>query len=213
MAYRTTETIRNRKRATRDAILHAARAHIAKGGYQAAQMQAVAASAGIATGTVYRYFDSKALLFAEVFRRVAQHEVDMVAATATRGTSCRERLQALITTFTTRALRAPRLAYALLAEPVDPIVEAERIAFRQAYARIIAALLLAGIHDHSFTDQDPNLAAAALVGILSETLVGPLSPTLHHNQTPGARTNEALVQSISAICLRAVSRNAEIRPA
>lgn len=213
MAYRETATIRGRKQDTRDAILNAARAHIAEGGYQAAQMQTVAASAGIATGTVYRYFDSKASLFAEVFRRVAQHEVEMVAVAGARDESCPERLRALATTFTQRALRAPRLAYALLAEPVDPLVETERLAFRQAYARIIADVLNDGIVDGSFAAQDSELSAAALVGVLSETLVGPLSPTLIGRQAREPDAHDSLVRHITAICLRTVTPNATVEHA
>ena len=48
-----------------------------------------------------------------------------------------------------RDLRAPRaararLAYALLAEPVDPAVEAERLAFRRAYRDVFAAAVARG---------------------------------------------------------------------
>lgn len=205
MAYRETEAVRSRKRDTRDAILTAARAHIARGGYQAAQMQALAASAGIATGTIYRYFDSKAALFAQVFRRVAQHEVDMVAAAAARPGTCPVRLQTVVTTFMQRALRAPRLAYALLAEPVDPLVEAERLTFRRAYARVFAGLLRDGIADGSFASQDPELSAAALVGMLNETLVGPLSPDLTGSNAATSTSGDALIRSITAVCLRAVT--------
>lgn len=205
MAYRETDKVRSRKRDTRDAILSAARAHIARGGYQAAQMQAVAASAGFATGTVYRYFDSKAALFAQVFERVAQHEVDVVEATAARAGTCRERLERTLHTFMARALRAPRLAYALLAEPVDPLVESECLVFRRAYARVFTNLLREGIADGSFAAQEPDLAAAALVGVLNETLVGPLSPELTASRAGEPSSDTELINAITAVCLRAVT--------
>ena len=75
----------------------------------------------MATGTVYRHFASKADLFSEVFRRAAQREVDAVADAARRSPDAVE-------TFARRALAGRRLAWALLAEPVDPVVEAERLA-------------------------------------------------------------------------------------
>src|SRR6267142_2013286 len=62
---------------------------------------------------------------AEVSRRAAQHEVDAVIAAATLANG--------VETFARRALAGRRLAWALLAEPVDPVVEAERLAFRRAY--------------------------------------------------------------------------------
>src|SRR3954462_3078332 len=55
---------------------------IARGGYQEARVAAVAARAGVATGTVYRHFPSKADLFAEVFRSVSRREVDAARAAA-----------------------------------------------------------------------------------------------------------------------------------
>ena len=75
-----------------------------------------------------------------------------------------------------RALRNPRLAWALIAEPVDPRVDAERIAYRARYAELIAAGLEAGIAAGELPSQDVRLTAAALVGGCGEALVGPLSP-------------------------------------
>ena len=53
---------------------------MAEGGWRHAQVAAVAAKAGLATGTVYRYFPSKADLFAEVLANVSRRERDVVAA-------------------------------------------------------------------------------------------------------------------------------------
>jgi AcrR family transcriptional regulator len=47
------------QRERRNRILDAAIATAAQGGYEAVQMRAVAARAGVAVGTVYRYFPSK----------------------------------------------------------------------------------------------------------------------------------------------------------
>lgn len=207
MAYRETEQIRARKESQRSAILEAARARIAAGGYQAAQMQSLAADAGIATGTVYRYFDSKAELFAEVFRTVVRAEVHAVDAAAHGAGAPAARLRAVVETFVHRALRAPRLAYALLAEPVDPLVESERLLFRHTYAGIIEAVLRDGIAAGDFAEQDPRLTAAALVGLMSETLVGPLSPYPETETMvpPHDMTERQLIEAIVALCLRAVT--------
>jgi AcrR family transcriptional regulator len=157
MAYRTTERALARRTAVRERILRAAHALVAQGGFGAAQVAAVAAEAGVATGTVYRHFASKADLFAEVFRRAAQREVDAVIAAAT--------LSDGVETFARRALIGRRLAWALLAEPVDPVVEAERLAYRRAYRDAFGRFV------------PDELTAAAMVGAIGEVLVGPLSPT------------------------------------
>lgn len=213
MAYRETDKVRARKRTVRDALLGAARDRIASGGYAAAQIQAVAEDAGVATGTVYRYFDSKADLCAEVFRSVVRHEVDAVDAAAHGTGSPEQRLRAVVETFTRRALRAPRLAYALLAEPVDPLVEAERLLFRHTYARLIRDVLADGIAAGRFAAQDPDLAAAALVGALNETLVGPLSPkpdTPAYDHPANDAAADDLVEDLTAFCLRAVAAGRSI---
>lgn len=207
MAYRETARIKARKQSQRQSILAAARQRIAAGGYQAAQMQALAEDVGIATGTVYRYFPSKAELFAEVFRLAVQIEVNAVDAAAHGAGSAEQRLQAVVTTFVQRALRAPRLAYALLAEPVDPMVENERLVFRQSYAQIISEIVTDGIATGAFAAQAPKLSAAALVGIMNETLVGPLSPTPQTDTSPrySDRQEADLIKAIIALCMRAVT--------
>ena len=87
-----------------------------------------------------------------------------------------ERLEGVLGTFAERALRNPRLAWALIAEPVDPQVDAERLAYRGRYAEVIAEALQAGIAAGQLPEQNIELTAAALVGGCGEALVGPLSP-------------------------------------
>src|SRR5947207_2798839 len=111
MPYRVTERTQARRAATRERILRAAHELVAGGGFGAASVAAVAARAGVATGSVYRHFSSKADLFAEVFRRAAQREVDAVADAGT--------LAGGVETFARRALAGRRLAWALLAEAVE----------------------------------------------------------------------------------------------
>jgi AcrR family transcriptional regulator len=201
MPYRPTERTEARRAAARDAIVAAARELIARGGYREAQVAAVAARAGVATGTVYRHFPSKAELFAEVFRQVSAREVEAVRAAASDDTvaTATARLAAAIEAFARRALRARRQAYALLAEPVDPAVEAERLRFRRAHAEHFAAIVAGGIDAGELPPQNAELAGAALVGALAEALVGPLAET-------GPRSDpDALVADLVAFCLRSVT--------
>jgi AcrR family transcriptional regulator len=174
--YRPTERTRARLAAARETIVDAALTQLAEGGYASTSVVGVARRAGVATGSVYRHFPSKADLFAEVFRRAAQREVDAVAGAET--------LAGGVETFARRALAGRRLAWALLAEPVDPVVEAERLAFRRAYRAGFERLVGDG------------LTAAALVGAIGEVLVGPLSPT-------GQDLDEdRLVTELVALCER-----------
>lgn len=199
MAYRPTERTEAKRVATRERIVRAASELVARGGYREAQVAAVAQGAGVATGTVYRHFPSKSDLFTEVFRVASQREVDAVAAAAGADTEAQRRIEAAVGTFARRALQGRRLAWALLAEPVDPAVEAERLQFRRAYADVFAGIIEDGIQHHQLPEQDAQFTATALVGAIGEALVGPLSPT----HAPADA--DALVAHLTTFCLRATT--------
>jgi AcrR family transcriptional regulator len=164
--------------ATRQRLLAAARELIEDGGYASASVAAIAERAGVASGTLYRHFTSKEDLFVDVFRSVCSHEERAMVAAAESlpaGAAAVERLEAVLTTFARRALQNRRLAWALLAEPVDRRVDAERLAYRERYASRVAAELTAAVAAGEIPTQDVAFTAAALVGGCGEALVGPLS--------------------------------------
>jgi AcrR family transcriptional regulator len=204
MPYRPTERTEARKAATRERIAQAAHAQVAEGGYASASVKAVARRAGVATGSVYRHFPSKADLFAEVFRRASQRELDLVTAIAAGngGRPPLERIALAVEAFSRRALAGPVLAYALVAEPVDPAVEAERLAFRRGYRDAFARALEDGIAAGEVEPCDVETVAAALVGALAEALVGPLSAM--NGGAPPRRRREALVAGLVQFCLNAI---------
>jgi AcrR family transcriptional regulator len=197
--YRPTQRTEQRRARAREAIVRAATELVARGGYREAQVAAVARRAGVATGTVYRHFPSKADLLTEVFRAGSQREVDAVAAATDGHDTAPARLAAAVETFARRALAGRRLAWALLAEPVDPAVEAERLRFRRAFAEVFAAALRDGVAAGELPPQDAELTATAMVGAIGEALVGPLSPT-----APAADP-EALIAGLITFCLRATT--------
>lgn len=200
MAYRRTEAVEERLAETRERILAAALELIARGGYRAASVAAVADRAGVATGTVYRHFSSKAELFAEVFRIASGRELAVVRSVGARADlSATERLTLGLETFARRALRGRRLAYALLAEPAEPAVDEQRLIFRRAYRDGFAHLLREAIEAGELPSQDVDVTAAALVGAVAEALVGPLSPTSRK------RDHEELVTKIVRFCLHALN--------
>jgi AcrR family transcriptional regulator len=221
VAYRSTERTEARLAEARERIIEAARELIAEGGYVAAQIAAVAHRAGVAVGTVYRHFPSKSELFAEVFREASQHEVDAMRAAMDeiRGPAA-ERIAAGIEVFALRALRGRRLAWALLAEPVDPAVEAERLHFRHSYRDLMAEVVRDGIEAGDLPPQDAEASAAALIGAIGEAMLGPLSPTYDGSSPRKAgrssrgalalrpRTDggdpEALIDSLVTFCRRAI---------
>jgi AcrR family transcriptional regulator len=206
MPYRPTERTEARKAAARDTILAAALDQVARAGYASASMSTVARGAGVATGTVYRHFSSKTELFAEVFRRASNRELEILRDLATdRDRPAAERVAACVEAFSRRALAGPVLAYAQIAEPVDPAVEAERLTLRRGYRDVFAGLLREGIDAGELPEQDVETVAAGLVGAIGEALVGPLSPA-----APGRMSrNEALIASLVQFCLSAIDNREE----
>jgi AcrR family transcriptional regulator len=182
---------------TRDRLLAAAQGLMEEDGYGAASVVAIAERAGVASGTLYRHFASKEELFVEVFRFVcAREERAMRAASDQAGDGAAERLVTVLGTFAGRALSNPRLAWALIAEPVDPRVDAERLAYRARYASLIAEDLRAGIETGELPEQDVELTAAALVGGCGEALVGPLASD--------DRAPEEIIEALRTFARRAV---------
>jgi AcrR family transcriptional regulator len=173
--------------ATRERLLAAARELIETGGYGSASVVAIAERTGVAAATLYRHFVSKEELFIEVFRDVcAGEERAMRAAADAAGLGAVARLEAVLTTFAHRALQNRSLAWALLAEPVDPLVDAERLAYRRRYAELVAHELQAAVQAGEIPAQDVDFTAAALVGGCGEALVGPLSATVGGEEVVGA---------------------------
>jgi AcrR family transcriptional regulator len=193
---------------TRERLLRAARALVEEGGYGAASVAAVADRAGVASGTLYRHFSSKEELFVELFRSVCDREVRAMRSVGEgmpAGATQVDRLEEVLATFAARALRAPRLAWALIAEPVDPLVDAERLAYRARYAELTGAVLRDAIAAGEIPEQDVELTAAALIGGCGEALVGPLSPV---NGRDAARGPAEILAALRTFVRRSVGARA-----
>ena len=197
MPYHRTENVVRRLAARHDAIIAAARQAASEGGMAAVQIAAIAARAGIAAGTVYRYFPAKTDLVAALLAEIAEREVGALRRAASGAPGPLSALAAAIMTFAARVLQDRRLAFAAIAEPVDAEVDASRLEFRKSLAAEFAAWIAAAAADGRLPQQDPALAAAALTGLLVEGLIGPLAPGVT------GRERET-VQSIALMALRAL---------
>lgn len=206
MAYRETEKMRNRKAEARKRIIECTYECVADGGFSSAQITRIAACAGVATGTIYRHFESKEHLFAEIFRIATQREVDkVVEALATDGNAV-TRLEKALRQFADRALRGPVMAWSLIAEPVDPKVEEERLKFRRAYAELFEQAIREGIREESLPDQNARQSSTCLVGAIAESLVGPLSPVQAASTAQaGNNDHDPLVDSIICFCMQGLT--------
>jgi len=176
MAYRRTANVVRRLNERHDAIIEAARDAAAEGGMAAVQIVPVAERAGVAAGTVYRYFPAKIDLVGALVEAVAEREIEAVRLAADAAPGPLSALVAAVATFATRALRQRRLAWAMIAEPVDTEVDQFRQNYRKVLIGKIEARIRAAIEGKHLPEQDAGLAAAALVGAMLEGLIGPLAP-------------------------------------
>jgi AcrR family transcriptional regulator len=194
VVYRRTAGVQARLDAQRAGIVAAAAQQLADRGYAGCSVAAVAQRAGVASGTVYNHVSGKAELVAEVFRAVVGREVAAVRSAVAAESCTAERITAFVETFAGRALKSPRLAYALLVEPVDPAVDELRLEFRIAFRDIALDAIESGIRAGDVPSQDARVVAAALVGAIGEALVGPLS----------GRPDPATVPTLVSFALRSL---------
>jgi AcrR family transcriptional regulator len=198
MAYRRTANVLRRLNARHDAIVDAARDAATAGGMAAIQIAPVAERAGVAAGTVYRYFPGKIELVGALVESVAEREIEAVRKAANAAPGPLSAVAAALATFGARALRNRKLAWAVIAEPVDTDTDAVRQQYRRDLSAEIETRIWAAIAGGHLPDQDASLAASAFVGALLEGLIGPLAPD---GMEDPARAREA-VQTLTLFALR-----------
>lgn len=174
MAYRKTPAEIQRLESAREHLVSRATDVVAEVGWSGASVTAVADAAGIAAGSVYQHFASKAALAVEVFRRAAGHEVDVLESVLNGSGTPVERLADGVRVFARRALESRGLAHALLAAPADAAVGAERLVFRRRYRALFAEVIREGMAQGLLPPQNGEITAAALTGAIGEVLVAPL---------------------------------------
>ena len=220
MAYQATIKTEENKLNRRKKIVEVAKLRIKASGFSGVSMVNIAKEVGVATGTLYRYFPSKQDLCTEVFRIYTEIEVQHIDELAHRsGLNAAEKLQSALEAFAFRAIKSRQLAWSLIAEPLDPMLEAARLHYRQSYADIYEQLIEEGVRQQLFLPQIASVSAAAIVGALAESLVGPLSLLVEEQgKTVKSSTNEIqndqiipndqIIQNIVAFCLSALGYQA-----
>ncbi|WP_406135238.1 TetR/AcrR family transcriptional regulator [Streptomyces sp. NBC_01089] len=195
MAYRKTPAEIRRLESAREHLVARATEVVADVGWSQASVTAVADAAGIAAGSVYQHFASKAALAVEVFRRAAGHEVEVLDSVLRGPGEPVDRLADGVEVFARRALENRGLAYALLAAPAEPAVGAERLAFRRRYRTLFAEVIREGMAQGALPPQNGEVTAAALTGAIGEVLVAPLG-------APEGNDTDGLLAELTTMALR-----------
>jgi len=98
-----------------------------------------------------------------------------------------------------RTLAERRLAWAVLAEPIEAEADAIRLDFRQSVAAEIEARIRAARTRQLLPELDARAAAPAIVGAVLEGLIGPLAP-----EPADAAAARQAVQETTLLALRAL---------
>jgi AcrR family transcriptional regulator len=133
------DALNARQLARRKRIVAVAMDLASRGGYEAVQMRDVAARAGVALGTLYRYFSSKDHLLAHTWADWS-HEIEAhMSRHPLRGASRAERIVDFIRRATRALEREPKLANALVKSLLvsDPNAEEPRAETSAVMARVV----------------------------------------------------------------------------
>jgi AcrR family transcriptional regulator len=199
MPYRRTDAIARRLAVKREEIIMAAGAAAAEGGMAALQIAPVAQRAGIAAGTVYRYFPAKSDLVAALIAATAERDTAAIRKAASAAPGPLSALAMAIAVYAAGLAAQKRLAWAIIGEPADPEIDDARRAYRATLSKELQAWLIPAMQARHLPDQNVSLSASALLGALIEGMIGPLA-AIPEQEAGG---HEA-VQNLTLFALRAL---------
>src|SRR5258707_7957220 len=136
----------------------------------AVQIAPVAIRANVPAGSVSRYFPSKADLISELIADVSRDELAAIRRAADAAPGPSSALAAAVTTVAVQVLSHRKLAWGILAEPVDVDVTASRLASRREISGEIELRIGAAVRAGHLPAQGTGLAACALLGAVPQAL-------------------------------------------
>ena len=148
------------QRERRQRILDATLALAAKGGYDAVQMRAVADRAGVALGTLYRYFPSKIHLLVSGLAREVERNQEKLGRMPVPGDTPSDRMLYVLGRITQTMQREPMLTEAMTRAFMfaDPSAAAEV----NTVARLMERMLTRAMHEGEPTADE--IAIARVIG-------------------------------------------------
>jgi AcrR family transcriptional regulator len=148
------------QRERRQGILDATLALASRGGYEAVQMRAVADRAGVALGTLYRYFPSKIHLLVSGLAREFERNQEKLDRISIPGDTPYERMLFVLGRITRAMQREPMLTEAMTRAFMfaDPSAAAEV----NTVARLMERMLTGAMHEGEATADE--IAIARVIG-------------------------------------------------
>ena len=204
MAYRPTDKTRAHMALQRRNLLDAALVIVSNQGFTALSIVKVAARSGLAVGSVYKHFNSKDQLLLQVYNELSSTDLVLDPQLINQSPDAATQLNTALDQFFAKALMADKLAYALFAEPISPLISQQRQQYKSEFSKIFSEIISHGIEQKVFYTQDITMTATAIVGILIESL---LTPMQWQDQAMPTFERIKLIQQCQQFCLRAVMGN------
>jgi AcrR family transcriptional regulator len=166
----STKTLTEKQEARRQRVIQTALEAAARGGYDAVQMRDVAAEAGVALGTLYRYFSSKDQLLVAALSQWARELQQEIARHPPKGESPADRVVEVLRQAVNALETAPRLTVALVTalssmSSEDP----EALAYADEVAGTMTEIIASAV-DGKGAELDAEVRALGRVGFAA--LVG-----------------------------------------
>lgn len=161
-------------RRTHDALLEAMERRLDAGGYPAATTTAVAAEAGVSTGTFYTYFDDRDEALAALFARRLDELIGAVDATLDTDALLDHGLEALLdrtldTVLSAYGRHAATFRAALLQLPSSPAIRAIYWDRHRVSEELVTTFLRRAQAAGMVCDADPRVLARTLLVIVQGT--------------------------------------------
>jgi AcrR family transcriptional regulator len=150
-----TNALTKSQTARRERVLRAALELGAAGGYDAVQMRDVAASAGVALGTIYRYFSSKDHLLAAAMVEWTHDLERRVSQRPPKGATTTERVSDVLRRATRAMEKEPKLSEAVVTALLSP--DRGAAACQEEVAAAMTRIMSAALGD----DFDPEFKTQA----------------------------------------------------
>lgn len=176
MTYKRSALMQSRIQQNKEAIFSATKMLIGQGGFKNAQITAIAETAGVSNGLVYRYFKNKSQLMLDVLNKVSDAEIHILNSIADSDLLVDDKLHKAVRVFVKRALNDPQMAYALMLEPVeDAEFNQARIVVKANIAKPIERILKQGKDEGVFLVNDIKIAALCIVGAMTYSVIEPFN--------------------------------------
>ena len=185
----------------REEIMQAALELIAEKGFHGAPMAMVAERAGVGAGTIYRYFESKDALIAEIFSELERKMVESLMQGYSRDRSLRERFIYLsvmiIRYFMANAIHF-RFIEQYMNSPYGVTLRRERLLGKARDIDLFRHLLQEGIDRQALKDLPLTLHFALVLG--------PILSLLRDHILGFVELDDALIQNAVEACWDGVRR-------